>query len=106
MEALAKLDKARYIYIYNHLIKAIILSSYSADSAQAKVNFQGLDHAIIIRGITRKEIAAIKTRYMTTHQRCLALNEEVCRIEEILGIEQRWTADSPEYAAALKVVHE
>jgi len=36
MEALAKLDTA------------------VAESAHAKVNFQGLDHAIVIRGITQK----------------------------------------------------
>ena len=43
---------------------------------------------------------------MTTHKRYLAINEEVCRIEEILGIEQRWTAESPQYMAALTVLHE
>jgi hypothetical protein len=43
---------------------------------------------------------------MTSHKRVLAVNEEVCRIEEILGIEHRWTPEMPEYAAALKVAHE
>jgi hypothetical protein len=43
---------------------------------------------------------------MTSHQRWLAVNEEVCRIEEIIGIERRWTPGSPEYQAALTLVHE
>lgn len=79
---------------------------YSAESSKAKVDFDNLDHAIIHRGITKKAITAIKTRYMTTHKCWMAVNEDVCRIEQILGIEHRWTPDSAEYTAALTVLHE
>jgi hypothetical protein len=43
---------------------------------------------------------------MTTHQRWLAINEEVCRIEELIGIEHRWTPESLEYRQALTLVQE
>lgn len=43
---------------------------------------------------------------MTTYKRWLAVHEEVCRIEEILGIEHRWTPESPEYTTGLTLLHE
>ena len=75
-------------------------------SDNAKVEFNKLDYYIIHNGITRNEIKNIRTRHVTTHQRWLGCQEEVCRIEEAAGIESRWTPGSPEYEQALVTLTE
>jgi hypothetical protein len=51
-------------------------------------------------------IKKVKTRYTTTFNRWLAVNEETLRVEEALGIETRWMPDSPEYKEALVTLRE
>ncbi|KAJ7206977.1 hypothetical protein C8J57DRAFT_1099457, partial [Mycena rebaudengoi] len=68
--------------------------------------FQRLDHNIINNGYTGKEIQYVHTRYRTTHTKLLAVEEEVCRFEEEMGIETRWTPASKEYNDALLLMSE
>jgi hypothetical protein len=75
-------------------------------SARAKDDFDRLDFLIVNKGITRKEIKNIRTRYVTTHQRWLGIQEETCRIEEASSIEVRWTPDCRQYQEALVTMNE
>jgi hypothetical protein len=43
---------------------------------------------------------------VTTHQRWLGIQEEVCRIEDVSGIEERWTPDCGKYQEALLTMNE
>jgi hypothetical protein len=90
--------------IFTRISKRLTTSRDASDLAKA--NYDRLDHYIVNEGITRKEIKNIRTRYVTSHQRWLGIQEEVCRIEEVLGIEARWTSNSPEYQDALTVLNQ
>ncbi|KAJ6486300.1 hypothetical protein DFH09DRAFT_948870 [Mycena vulgaris] len=78
----------------------------TADAALAKTDFTQLDQHIINGGYTRPQIANVRTRYRTTWTRYLAVEESVCRFEEIHQIVERWTSDSKEYKDALVMTRE
>ncbi|KDR71991.1 hypothetical protein GALMADRAFT_74411 [Galerina marginata CBS 339.88] len=70
-----------------------------AESDRAKDDFNKLDYNIIHNGYTRKEIAAVCTRYRTTFTRWQGKEEELSRYEEEHRIEVRWLPDSDVYKA-------
>ncbi|KAJ7269480.1 hypothetical protein C8J57DRAFT_1066184, partial [Mycena rebaudengoi] len=78
-----------------------LLASMAADK-----DFKNLDALIILKGIQKKEITAIRTCYCTTHTRLLLVEEEVSRFEEEHGYEIRWTTGSKEYNDALALTNE
>ncbi|KAJ6591774.1 hypothetical protein DFH09DRAFT_1306483 [Mycena vulgaris] len=57
-------------------------------SSDAACDFRNLDYHIIYNGWTAKQIQAVRTKYRTTHTRCLML-EELSRHEEEHGIVYR-----------------
>ncbi|KAJ7277806.1 hypothetical protein C8J57DRAFT_1503643 [Mycena rebaudengoi] len=75
-------------------------------STAAEKDFKNLDALIILKGIQKKEIAAIRTRYQTTHTRLLLMDEEISRFEEENGYKTRWTTASKEYNDALALTNE
>jgi hypothetical protein len=76
------------------------------ESDRAKVAFNNLDNDIINNGYTRKEIAAVRTRYRTTFTRWQMKEEEVTRYEEEHGIDVRWVPDSDIYKETQKLLVE
>ncbi|KAJ6600154.1 hypothetical protein B0H10DRAFT_2231026 [Mycena sp. CBHHK59/15] len=70
-------------------------------SRAAGRDFHNLDDLIINKGYMRPQIAAVRTRYRTTHTRLLLVNEEVSRFEVEHGFEERWDSASKEYQDAL-----
>jgi hypothetical protein len=98
LELLVKLEELRYVpWIFEISITGII--NPRSESDKAKVDFQKLDYDIIHNGYTRKEIAAVRTRYRTTFTRWTAKEEEVGRYEEEHSIDTRWLPDSESYKA-------
>ncbi|KAJ7284787.1 hypothetical protein C8J57DRAFT_1217169 [Mycena rebaudengoi] len=75
-------------------------------STAAEKDFKNLDALIILKGIQKKEIAAIRTRYQTTHTHLLLMDEEVSRFEEENGYKTRWTTASKEYNDTLALTNE
>ncbi|CAK5284899.1 unnamed protein product [Mycena citricolor] len=75
-------------------------------SATAAREFRNLDRLIIENGITGPKIAAIRTRYRTTHTRHLLVEEEVARFEVEHKIEERWESGSAAYHDALITLSE
>ncbi|KAJ7440713.1 hypothetical protein B0H11DRAFT_1750555, partial [Mycena galericulata] len=75
-------------------------------SRAAERDFKNLDYLIIHQGIQAREIAAIRTRYRTSHTRLLLVEEEVALFEEEHGHEQRWTSNSQECRDALILTNE
>ncbi|KAJ6565152.1 hypothetical protein DFH09DRAFT_1314957 [Mycena vulgaris] len=65
-----------------------------------------LDFHIINDGWTAKQIQSCKTKYRTTYQRCLMLEEELSRHEEEHGIAVRWTPAMQEYKEAVALMTE
>jgi bifunctional ADP-heptose synthase (sugar kinase/adenylyltransferase) len=65
-----------------------------------------LDIYIVRDGIQKSEIRKIRARATTSYSRFLAVNEQVLRIEETYGIQDRWTPMSPEYQDALITMNE
>jgi hypothetical protein len=76
------------------------------ESDRAKVAFNNLDIDIINNGYTRKEIAAVRTRYRTTFTRWQLKEEEVTRYEEEHGIDVRWVPGSDIYKKTQKLLVE
>jgi hypothetical protein len=67
---------------------------------------RNLDTYIVRGQIQGKEIRNIRARCTTTYNRYLAVHEQVLRIEETYGIQERWTPTSVEYQEALVTLHE
>ncbi|KAJ7482796.1 hypothetical protein B0H11DRAFT_2193172 [Mycena galericulata] len=84
----------------------LTLSFFSDEAEAAKVAYRRLDYDIANNNYQRPEITRVNTRYRTTYDRYLATLEEVCRYEDVHGIEQRWTPASKEYTDALVVMTE
>jgi hypothetical protein len=76
------------------------------ESDRAKVAFNNLDYDIVKNGYTRKEIAAVRTRYRTTFTRWQLKEEEVIRFEEEHGFHERWEPDSDIYKETQKLLVE
>jgi hypothetical protein len=60
---------------------------YSQDSEQAKKDYQMLNYNIIHSGYTKPQIEKVKTHYQTTYSCWVSFNDEVCHLEEEMGIE-------------------
>lgn len=73
---------------------------------EAEKDHKNLDFLIIHHGYKRAQIAAVRTRYHTTHTRWQAQLEKVCRFEVQYSIEKRWVRDSSEWNSALKLLAE
>jgi hypothetical protein len=65
-----------------------------------------LDYGILKLGWEKKKIVQVRTLYRTTFDRWSVLHEEACRLEEALGIEERWKHDSQSYQEALAMMRE
>ncbi|KAJ7690880.1 hypothetical protein B0H17DRAFT_935567 [Mycena rosella] len=76
----------------------------SGASIKAAQEFNRLDHLIVLEGIQKKEIAAIRTRYRTTYTRLLLVDEELSRYEVEHGHAVRWTRDLPQYKEAVTLM--
>jgi hypothetical protein len=87
-------------------VDVVVNAFLSAESEEAKKDYNRLDYGIVNLGWTRKEIARVKTRYRTTHTRWLAVNEETLRLEEELNIETRWLPGSSQYDEAVVLMTE
>ncbi len=74
-----------------------VLLRRRALSNRAKEEYDKLDHYIIIKGYTARQIRDIRTRVVTTYSRWEACNSLVCKFEEVHGIEERWTPDMQIY---------
>jgi hypothetical protein len=59
----------------------------SAESEEAKKDFQHLDHGIINLSWKSKDIAHVKTCYHTTHTPWMAANEDTLQLNKELNIE-------------------
>ncbi|KAJ7199256.1 hypothetical protein GGX14DRAFT_536557 [Mycena pura] len=97
-------------FIFNNYRQALekISSNTSQlqESDKARVAYNNLDENIIHNGYTRKEIAAVRSRYQTTWTRYLDISETVRRHEEEHNIEQRWEPNSAEFKAATVLLSE
>ncbi|KAJ6563493.1 hypothetical protein B0H10DRAFT_2115144 [Mycena sp. CBHHK59/15] len=89
---------------YMDLLMKLYARSEAAEAA--KIAYNRLDLDIIRNGYTRPEIARVRTKYRTTFDMYLATQEEVCRHEDLHGIENRWTPTSKEYKGALVMMTE
>ncbi|KAJ7691944.1 hypothetical protein B0H17DRAFT_871604, partial [Mycena rosella] len=76
------------------------------ESDKAKIEHQRLDYNIVNNGYTRPEIALVRRRYRSTHERLLLVEEEVCEYEEEHHITERWIPGSKNYEDALILLSE
>ncbi|KAJ6612066.1 hypothetical protein B0H10DRAFT_1952591 [Mycena sp. CBHHK59/15] len=97
-------DEIKQTADYMDVLHKLYTASAASDAAKADHN--NLDTLIIIKGYTRKEIAAVRTRYRTTFTRYTVAEEQACRFEEEHGIEIRWTPESKEYKDAIVLMTE
>ncbi|KIY44560.1 hypothetical protein FISHEDRAFT_51255 [Fistulina hepatica ATCC 64428] len=88
LEALERLQKAE-------------LESGAARAAYRAFN-EAYDHGLSFEGNAGK----IKSNYTRTANRLSLIDEEVARIEEVMGIMERWQPNSPEYMACRKELTE
>jgi hypothetical protein len=105
VELLQKLQELKYVPWILEISIMVIIQPRS-ESDKAKVDFKNLDFNIINNGYTRKEIAAVRTRYRTTFTRWAAKEEELSRYEEEHAIDPRWLPDSDSYKATQKLLVE
>jgi hypothetical protein len=77
----------------------MVVTQFRSESDKANHEFKKLDFNIINNGYTRKEIAAVRTRYRTTFTRWAAKEEELSRYEEEHSIDTRWLPGSDSYMA-------
>ena len=89
-----------------YLFFLILIIKPRTESDHAKVAYNNLDYNIINNGYTRKEIAAVRTRYRTTFTRWQVKEEELTRYEDEHSIDVRWTPDSEIYKETQKLVVE
>ncbi|KAJ7016733.1 hypothetical protein C8F04DRAFT_1201568 [Mycena alexandri] len=99
-------EPAEVSHVVEYMDLLTKLYARGEESEKAKVAYLRLDHDIINNGYTRPDIARVKTRYRTSYDQYLATLEQVCRHEELNGIEPRWTPTSKEYVEALVVMTE
>ena len=88
MEMLCKLDSA------THSMNA------------AKIEYDQLDGRLRNEGLQRQEAQRIRTRYNTSRDRWIAIEERIVEMEIDLSITTRWTPGSPEYDDALRLMDE
>ncbi|KAF8142395.1 hypothetical protein K438DRAFT_2113734 [Mycena galopus ATCC 62051] len=93
-------EAAEYIDLLLKMLQA------QNESDEAKRDFQQLDHHIINDGYTRTEIARVKTRYRTTWDKYIAIQETTRRYEEEHNIETQWEPGSREWTDALALLTE
>lgn len=77
---------------------ADIISRQASQAAER--DFKNMDYHIINSGWEKKKITAVRTKYRTTYQRILGLEEELSRHEEEHGIEVRWVPSMQAYKDA------
>ncbi|KAJ6568722.1 hypothetical protein B0H19DRAFT_1065531 [Mycena capillaripes] len=94
MDLLLKLRNAQVTFIYRE------------DATKAKMEFQRLDYNIIHNAYERPQIALVKRRYHASHQRALAVHEEVCDYEDEHQITARWVPGSKDYEDAVILLGE
>jgi hypothetical protein len=105
MELLTKVQDLKCV---PHILELSLMLTIQSrtESDRAKVAFNNLDHNIINNGYTRKEIAAVRTRYRTTFTRWQAKEEELTRYEEEHSLQERWVPDSEIYKETQKLLVE
>lgn len=105
MELLVKVQDLKYVPDILELSMMLIIQP-RAESDRAKVSFDNLDFDIINNGYTRKEIAAVRTRYRTTFTRWQVKEEELTRYEEEHSIDVRWAPNTDIYKETQKLLVE
>ena len=105
MELLKKVQDLKYVLHILELSMTLIIQ-LRTESDRAKVSYNNLDFNIVNNGYTRKEIAAVCTRYRTTFTRWQVKEEELIRYEEEHSIDVRWAPNSEIYKETQKLLVE
>ncbi|KIY47079.1 hypothetical protein FISHEDRAFT_46032 [Fistulina hepatica ATCC 64428] len=80
-----------------------LLQKYMAaliDSRKAREDFDSIGGSRT--PLTQIELGKIQRRFTQTANRVVLLDEELSRMEEVMGLPARWTTDTPEYVEGLK----
>ncbi|KIY42821.1 hypothetical protein FISHEDRAFT_7889, partial [Fistulina hepatica ATCC 64428] len=82
------------------------LQKATEESASAKRDYDRMNQAYENNEPAQGDVGKIKSRYTRTANRVVILDEEVSRLEHVLGIDVRWTRISPEYVKCMKDLSE
>ncbi|KIY49673.1 hypothetical protein FISHEDRAFT_40870 [Fistulina hepatica ATCC 64428] len=93
-------QKFEYMEALERLQKAI------AESRIAQREFERLNEAYERNEPVSGNVGKIKARYTRTANRVVILDEEVSRLEDVMGLDGRWTPESPEFVACSKEMGE
>ncbi|KIY53646.1 hypothetical protein FISHEDRAFT_32890, partial [Fistulina hepatica ATCC 64428] len=99
-EPAAETQKFEYMEALDGLQKAI------AESHVARRDFERLNDAYERGDPASGNVAKIKARYTCTANCVVVLDEEVSRLEDVMGLDGRWTPESPEFIACSKEMGE
>ncbi|KIY50695.1 hypothetical protein FISHEDRAFT_38695 [Fistulina hepatica ATCC 64428] len=87
-------QRCEYMELLQKYMMALI------DSRKAREDFDDIGSARV--PLTQMELGKIQRRFTQTANRVVVLDEELSRMEEVMGLPARWTTDSPEYIDSLK----